>query len=55
MLAAFTDARAAARSVLNRGRAAGERVPVVPVPPMPVFDAGPLRRAAQDGARRPRG
>ena len=27
MLAAFSDARVAARSVLNRGRAAGERVP----------------------------
>ena len=47
MLAAFTDARVAARSVLNRGRAAGERVPVVPVPPMPAFDPEPLRRAAQ--------
>ena len=51
MLAAFSDARVAARSVLNRGRAAGERVPVVPVPPMPAFDPG---AAATGGAGRDR-
>ena len=47
MLAALTDPRAAARSVLDRGRAAGTPRPVVPVPPAPVFDPVPLRRAAQ--------
>lgn len=46
MLSAVTDARAAARSVLNRGRAAGQERPAVPVPPRPEFDPGPLRRAA---------
>ena len=46
MLAAVTDARGAARSVLDRGRAAGTQRPSVPVPPLPTFDPAPLRRAA---------
>ena len=47
MLAAVTDPRAAARSVLDRGRSAGEVVPRVPVPTPSPFDPGPLLRAAQ--------
>ena len=46
MLAAVTDAAGAARSVLDRGRAAGTPRPL-PVPAMPDFDPEPLRRAAQ--------
>src|SRR6185437_8580841 len=47
MLGALTDPRAAARSVLDRGRAAGTARPAVPVPAAPVFDPAPLRRAAE--------
>ncbi len=48
MMAALTDVRTAARSVLDRGRAAGRATPEVPVPPIPPpLDPGPLRRAAQ--------
>jgi ATP-dependent helicase/nuclease subunit A len=47
MLGAFTDPRAAARSVLDRGRAAGNARPDVPVPAAAVFDPAPLRRAAE--------
>lgn len=47
MLGAVTDPRAAARSVLDRGRAAGNARPNVPVPTAAVFDPAPLRRAAE--------
>jgi len=47
MLGALTDPRAAARSVLDRGRAAGTARPAVPVPAASVFDPAPLRRAAE--------
>jgi superfamily I DNA/RNA helicase len=44
----MTDVRTAARSVLERGRAAGRATPEVPVPSLPPpLDPGPLRRAAQ--------
>ncbi len=47
MLGALTDPRAAARSVLDRGRAGGVARPAVPVPPAPAFDPAPLRQAAE--------